>query len=441
MSLSDLTRESVLEAIAECDTLGREAFRRRYGFGAALEYVLVHEGGEYDSKAIAGVAHRYAAGVVLPAGRFTGGVDSVVRQLSRLGFTVARRAEAARAPLVLIAPSYGNPASRARFADTLDRAVPFVDGPIRALLKEGEFAQLIRLHPDGSARFWGALARHDSKMDRLAEKDPVLFTGDNHVQAIARLGCRLRNPELADALWHPDPKTGSWSNVYTVLDFERVTDLRYDEIRALAGYSPNDVFQETRVPRSDQAAALIDGLGLSVEENPEQTDARDEARLLRALNGQDDLFEAESHHTDTSEYDLPGRKITLQRAEARLVARYRNTLSDPQAWRLRLDVGWTDLFDPARADLIEAKRSASHRHVREALGQLLDYAAHASRTIERLTALFPEAPAEADTRLLHRYGIDCLYWEGAEDFVRLEAPDAARQRMRTAWSADTDTSP
>ncbi len=59
------------------------------------------------------------------------------------------------------------------------------------------------------------------------------------------------------------------------------------------------------------------------------------------------------HHTDTSEYDLPGRKITLQRAEARLVARYRNTLSDPQAWRLRLDVGWTDLFDPARADLIE----------------------------------------------------------------------------------------
>lgn len=189
-------------------------------------------------------------------------------------------------------------------------------------------------------------------MDRLAEKDPVLFTGDNHVQAIARLGCRLRNPELADALWHPDPKTGSWSNVYTVLDFERVTDLRYDEIRALAGYSPNDVFQETRVPRSDQAAALIDGLGLSVEENPEQTDARDEARLLRALNGQDDLFEPKATIRIPVSTTCPaGRSLSSVRRRGSSLAT--GTLCPTRRHGVFARCGWTDLFDPARADLIE----------------------------------------------------------------------------------------
>lgn len=33
MALSDITRESVLAAIAEFDTVGREAFLWNYGFG------------------------------------------------------------------------------------------------------------------------------------------------------------------------------------------------------------------------------------------------------------------------------------------------------------------------------------------------------------------------------------------------------------------------
>jgi hypothetical protein len=35
------------------------------------------------------------------------------------------------------------------------------------------------------------------------------------------------------------------------------------------------------------------------------------------------------------------------------------------------------------------------RRVRQALGQLLDYAANATQPVRRLTALFPEAPAPA----------------------------------------------
>lgn len=46
------------------------------------------------------------------------------------------------------------------------------------------------------------------------------------------------------------------------------------------------------------------------------------------------------------------------------MARYRQTLPAAQTKRLRLAVGWTDLYVIDKADLIEAKRSAGHRYVR-----------------------------------------------------------------------------
>ena len=61
MALKDLTREDVLQTIAEFDQLGRDAFLNRYGFGQSRSYFLVHNGRYYDSKAIAGVAHRFAS--------------------------------------------------------------------------------------------------------------------------------------------------------------------------------------------------------------------------------------------------------------------------------------------------------------------------------------------------------------------------------------------
>jgi hypothetical protein len=68
--------------------------------------------------------------------------------------------------------------------------------------------------------------------------------------------------------------------------------------------------------------------------------------------------------------------VTVWRVEAQFVARYRQTLPEPQAKRLRLAVGWTDLYRLEDADLIESKRSGEHRYVCKVLGQLLDYAAH-----------------------------------------------------------------
>lgn len=88
MAPSEITREGILSAIEEHDRLGVEAFRDTYGYQAAVTYLLAHEGREYDSKAIAGVAHRYDFGTALKHSQLSGGLKGAVAWLRREGFTV-----------------------------------------------------------------------------------------------------------------------------------------------------------------------------------------------------------------------------------------------------------------------------------------------------------------------------------------------------------------
>lgn len=156
--------------------------------------------------------------------------------------------------------------------------------------------------------------------------------------------------------------------------------------------------------------------------------------LMRALAEDSSVVKAESSNTEATEYERTPGRVIVRRGEAQLVGRFLQTIATDKATRLQLAVGFTDLYDQETGDLIEAKVSAEHRYVRQALGQLLDYAAHCTQPINRLTALFPAAPRSADIRLLHLYGIDCLYWAGDRTFHRLPAPPSARLRIRTAWT-------
>lgn len=87
-----LTRISVLEAIRLFDQVGRDAFLKISGFGEAREYLILHNGKLYDSKAIAAVAARQL-GTDLSPQTCTGGVTNgaAVITLSRLGFQVVRK--------------------------------------------------------------------------------------------------------------------------------------------------------------------------------------------------------------------------------------------------------------------------------------------------------------------------------------------------------------
>lgn len=118
----------------------------------------------------------------------------------------------------------------------------FAEPPVRDYLTAEELDILLKLHTSGTARFWGATSRYDSDINDLAVGDPILFTGDLHVQAIGQVGGKLRNHLLADALWPPEAGKDSWSNVYSVLDFRRVSDLLYQDIQLRLGYSPRCMF-------------------------------------------------------------------------------------------------------------------------------------------------------------------------------------------------------
>jgi hypothetical protein len=91
MTLADINkREFVERAIEECEALGRERFLEAYGFERARRYFLRFNGQLFDSKAVLGVAHRYAMPEqgVLQAADFSGGIQTVVRRLRSLNFEV-----------------------------------------------------------------------------------------------------------------------------------------------------------------------------------------------------------------------------------------------------------------------------------------------------------------------------------------------------------------
>lgn len=91
MTLYELTDpNAVLQAVAECDRLGRDRFLSVHGFHRARDYLLVVNGREYDSKAIVGVAHGYQfpSRGPLKSSEFSGGIATVKRKLDQLGFEV-----------------------------------------------------------------------------------------------------------------------------------------------------------------------------------------------------------------------------------------------------------------------------------------------------------------------------------------------------------------
>jgi hypothetical protein len=88
---AEITREGVMRAIEEFDDLGRDTFLERYGFNGARDYFLLLKGRQYDSKAIAAVAHKWATGGdgrALTAMELSGGPMDAAKRLRDLGFSV-----------------------------------------------------------------------------------------------------------------------------------------------------------------------------------------------------------------------------------------------------------------------------------------------------------------------------------------------------------------
>lgn len=229
MGLGDVTRAGVLAAVAECQQLGRETFRRRYGFGRAKTYELVWNGNCYDSKAITGVAHLYSVGSLLSADDFSGGARTVAHRLRALGFTVKDGSAAADepeqvAPQIVLQPRGG---SRDRgpqnFVKSVRQGVPIAD--IKDVL--GEQADVLTaLYPDGIARLWGATPAkqaNNEKARALRDRrvgDDVFFYTENHFFARARILHLFDSPPVAREVWGTDENDATWEHIMALGEVE-----------------------------------------------------------------------------------------------------------------------------------------------------------------------------------------------------------------------------
>jgi hypothetical protein len=95
-TFSSVRQQHVLQALAEYDARGREEFLDVYGFAPSDDYPVVHMGRNYDSRAVLGVAHRFATGRLATPEEVESGFDGAVTILRRRGFTVSEPYSAAR---------------------------------------------------------------------------------------------------------------------------------------------------------------------------------------------------------------------------------------------------------------------------------------------------------------------------------------------------------
>ncbi|MCG8916593.1 hypothetical protein L6E12_12410 [Actinokineospora sp. PR83] len=165
---------------------------------------------------------------------------------------------------VVIQPSYGKAETRRHWADTLDRAVPFPEARRAGALDAEHLAGLTAAHPGGTARFWGATARHDRTMEHIGAGDVFLLTGQKHVRGIGVVGHGFRDHAFARWLWTPRPQDCLWSNVYSFTDF-RPTWIPYEEIWALPGFNPGDNFMGLRLLSEEKGNTILTGLDVLAE--------------------------------------------------------------------------------------------------------------------------------------------------------------------------------
>ncbi|QQM44046.1 hypothetical protein [Streptomyces liliifuscus] len=307
-----------------------------------------------------------------------------------------------------------------------------------AVLTTEQRDQLRALHEDGNARFWGATPAHDRKLADVVTGDVVLFTGQNQVRAIGEVGAIFRNRALADLLWPPRDGEQSWHTVYSLLDLVP-TDIPYVELNAAIGYSPAYNFPGQMVLRDDKARSVLEDFMITPDTEwqtlvPQLTGRQSGIRDRDVVR----IAAMEELRTHRTGYRRSRRLIVVDRREAVLVREYRQHLADRglTAQRFYCASGISDMYVESvdGSEVIEAKSTASHLHVRQALAQLLDYGPHSPVPAQRLTGLFPELPAREDVELLHRYGVDCVHRESPGVFRRLPAVSERRIVMREIWS-------
>lgn len=138
-------------------------------------------------------------------------------------------------PLVIVQPA-GNPEGRRNYSKTVENPIPLIT--TQQHLNASDQAQLQKLHPSGAVPVWGTTpgerGQMETRWNRIASGDTVLFTGKNKVFKIARVTHKFRSQSLADSLWArkttANGSQASWEFMYA---FNQPVDanIPYDDLK------------------------------------------------------------------------------------------------------------------------------------------------------------------------------------------------------------------
>lgn len=325
--------------------------------------------------------------------------------------------------MIVIQPAYGNTTSIRNFRTTLDSPVRFSDASYESSIAPEDLNRLLERHPSGAANFWAVTGNQRSNFDEMGRADRVLFTGKNHVQGVGRVGEKLISAPFGNSMWRAHPEKGPYLNIYSVTDFERV-QIPYQPLReALGRPDGGDNFLGMRLIREPATIdAVLEALGLAAESAIDLTDVR---AVERDLSTSLQHRKPERFRTFATSYDSTSREVVVHRVEAILVEHFRASFR-PGMREVEVDaVGVPDMYLEIDGEfvLVEAKASATHHFVRQALGQILDYVFSVRSHVDRIAVLLPDRPASNDLNLLHHFGVDCVYRTSNDSYDFLRAPD------------------
>lgn len=412
MALADLTDPTaVLAAVREFDSLGRQAFLSKYGFGPARDYFLEFNGRRYDSKAIVGAAHGVQTGTQLRASEFSGGDATVAAHLEALGFKVTggtseawHWAEGAITTRSEVKERYGG---------TIYGGIePSRTSPNILIYTDPEQGAANGYNYDG----WDL---HDPNVFYYTGEgrtgDQELKDGNRAILDQQETGRTLRLFEAVDKGKRPGGKRQRYLGSFRIDDtdpyrFEpapdkdgkprRVLVFRLVREGARAMTTPPAPPRTVPTPEQSGPSARANGSNetYATPNGPTTRTDADEA-------GADIQIVASENNTAT-EYEVQPRSGKIaQRDEAQIVAQFEGWLRGRkhEVQRVRIRIPGerheliTDTYDSTEAVLYEAKSGVDRATIRLGVGQILDYLRFLPEARGRL--LLPEEPS-ADLKQL-----------------------------------------
>ncbi|MEU7004848.1 hypothetical protein [Nonomuraea sp. NPDC046570] len=420
MTLAEVTREGVLQAIEIYRNVGRRKFLADHKSGNARYFFLIHEGAFFDSKAILKAAHLSATGKVHG---FSGGEAAAAPRLRRLGFDVV---------------DVRDPAAGETVQSLLDEGLQ--PGEIKT---RAELAEIFGGGPQGgivpSTATPTVLIYSDPKVgEELGYIDGWVPDDDNgrlfeytghglNDQTFEGAGNKaIRDHALQGRALRMFKAAGTAPNSDTVLhryvgrfklDEQRPFDVRWRANKA-------NVMRKVIVFRLRPTGPFEHQNAYSIPPAGET-----QAVLVPVDVTTSSLIDPENNtKTQGSRSAVP--ELEFQRREAGLDAEFRAFMQSRghELMRFELKVKGlaspmlTDLYDTTAHILYELKGNIGRNAVRMAIGQLMDYRRHVIPSNPALAVLLPEEPHDDIKALLYDLGIALVYRAGGT-FVGVPNPN------------------